>query len=349
MTTYGLTIFSDGSGPARFRRATELAAEAEAAGFTAVWTSELYNRSATIMMAALAGATERVWIGSSIAYGVGRTPLVWAAEARDLDELSGGRLVLGLGNRTRGMMENWHGLDGESPAVRMEELVAVLRKLWRLDLGPVHHDGRFYRVHLQPTSATPPPLREHLPIHTAGINPRMVESAGRVSDALIGHPMFTERYVDQVVRPALERGAAKAERPVADVDLVGILMCAVDEDVERARQRIRYSIAQYAASRVYDRLFEMHGWAAAQAQIREAARRGDAAAMAAAVPDEAIELIAVACRPGELADHVARHAGPYDHLDLTGPAWGLDATEQEQAVTAILEGMRPALRTAMPA
>jgi probable F420-dependent oxidoreductase len=341
--TFGLTIFSDGFGPQRFRRAQELAQQAEQRGFTTVWTSELYNRSATIVMASLAEATERCTIGSSIAYGVGRTPLVWAAEARDLDELSAGRLLLGLGNGNAGMMENWHGVSGEAPAVRMEELIEVLRKLWRLDEGPVHHDGRFYRVHINPTSDTPPPYREHLPIYAAGINPRMVQAVGKVADGLIGHPMFTKRYIDEVVQPALVVGAEKVGRVPSEVKLTGVLMCAVNDDVELARRRIAYSISQYAASRVYDRLFELHGWSEEQQEIREAARRRDQEALIAAVPEEAIDAIAVACRPSELADHVARHAADYTHLDLTGPAWGLNATEQEQAVCDILDGMHQSL------
>jgi probable F420-dependent oxidoreductase len=341
--TYGLTIFSSGYGPERFRRAQEMARDAEAAGFATVWSSELYNRSATIMMTSLAHATERASIGSSIAYGVGRTPLVWAAEARDLDELSAGRLILGLGNGTKRMMEDWHGVSGEAPAVRMEELVEVLRKLWRLDQGPVHHDGRFYRVHVIPTSDTPPPYRPHLPIFTAGINDRIVQSAGRVADGLIGHPMFTKLYVDEIVRPALAAGAAKTGRDPGDLQLTGVLMCAVDPDVEAARRKMAYSIAQYAASRVYDRLFELHGWSEEQNAIREAARRRDIEAMIAAVPEEAIDSIAVVCAPGELAAHVARHAADYDHLDLTGPAWGLEPVEQERAALEIIGEMREAL------
>lgn len=340
MTTYGLTIFSDGVGPERFRRAGELAVAAEAAGFSTVWTSELYNRSATIAMASLAAATETCLIGSSIAYGVGRTPLVWAAEARDLDGLSGGRLVLGLGNGNARMMEDWHGASGDAPAVRMEELITVLRKLWRLDLGPVHHDGRFYRVHLTPTDDTSPPLTEHLPVLIAGINPRMVEAAGRVADGLIGHPMFTGRYVQDVVRPSLAAGARRADREDHAIELAGILMCAVDQDVDTARRRMAFSIAQYAASRVYDRLFAMHGWQAEQQRIREAVRARDVEALIAAVPAEAIDLIGVACRPDELSEHVARHAGDYDHLNLTGCPWGVEPVERERAQAAIVDGMR---------
>jgi probable F420-dependent oxidoreductase len=340
---FGITIFSAGLGPERFARAGALARRAEAAGFDAVWVGELYNRSATIPMATLAMATERCLVGSNIAYGVGRTPLVWAAEARDLDELSGGRILLGLGNGTAGMMENWHGLSGESPAVRMEELVTVLRKLWRLDQGPVHHEGRFYKVHLSPTMDTPPPYRDRLPIYVAGVNPRMVEAAGRVGDGLVGHPMFTTRYVDEVVRPALAKGAAKAERDVADIKLKGILICAVDEDVEAARRRLAFAVAQYAASRVYDRLFALHGWSEPQQQIREAARAGDTEALIAAVPDDALEALGVACSPGELAAEVARHAAGYDHVGIVPPPWGLTSEEHEQATDVLIDGMRDAL------
>jgi alkanesulfonate monooxygenase SsuD/methylene tetrahydromethanopterin reductase-like flavin-dependent oxidoreductase (luciferase family) len=175
----------------------------------------------------------------------------------------------------------------------------------------------------------------------------MVQGVGRVADGLIGHPMFTKLYVDEVVRPALAEGAAKAGRDPADIELFGILMCAVDDDIELARRRIAYAISQYAASRIYDRLFVMHGWSEQQQTIREAARARDLEALIAAVPDEAVDLIGVACRPGELAEHVARHTAEYAHLDLTGPAWGLDPDQQQDATLAILDGMRPMLQGAL--
>jgi probable F420-dependent oxidoreductase len=340
---YGVVTFSAGFGPERFERASALARRAEAAGFDSVWVSELYNRSATVPMATIAKDTKRVEIGTNIAYGVGRSPLMWAAEARDLDELSAGRILLGLGNGTATMMESWHGVSGEAPAVRMEELVTVLRKLWRLDQGPVHHEGRFYKVDLRPTADTPPPYREHLPIYTAGVNPRMVESAGRVADGLVGHPMFTHKYVDEIVRPALAKGAAKTERDASEVGLVGVLICAVDDDVEAARRRLAYAVGQYAASRVYDKLFALHGWTDAQQRIREAARARDADAVVAAVPDDALDELGVACRPGELAERVGRHAAGYDHIGIVPPPWGLTPEENERATEVLIDGMARAL------
>jgi probable F420-dependent oxidoreductase len=349
VTTYGINAFGIGTGPARFASIVEMALAAEAAGCTAVWTSELYSRSATVPMAVIAGATKRVAVGSNIAYGVGRTPLIWAAEARDLDELSGGRLILGLGNGTPAMMERWHGVSGEAPAARMRELVTVLRKLWRLHEGPVDHDGRFYTVHVAPTSDMTPPLREHLPIYLAGVNPVMVRVAGAVADGLVGHPMFTSDYVEAVVRPALVRGAAEADRPSSDIAITGIKICAIDDDEEIARRQAAFAIGQYAASRVYDRLFELHGWTDAQQKIRKAARERDTAALIAAVPDDAIDAIAVPTTPGRFAERIRAASVGFDHVTVIAPPWGLTDEETREATWRIVTELRSLTTASEPA
>lgn len=339
----GLTVFTGGRGRDRFDRAADIARRAEAAGLGAVWTGELYHRSATVPMTALGLATERVTVGSNIAYGVGRAPLVWAVEARDIDELTEGRLVLGLGNGTSGMMENWLSTDGSSPATRMEELVTVLRALWRLHEGPVHHEGRFYRVHLAPPATVAPPFREHLPIWTAGVGPAMVRVAARVADGLVTHPMTTPEYLAEVVRPELARGAEQAGRSLDGFVVKGMRMCAVDDDLSVARRRIAVAVSQYAASRVYDRLFAVHGWEAHQQRIRAAAKEGDLQRMADEVPDEALDAIGIACRPADFPELVAQHAAAFDHLDLCAPPWGLSDEELEDATRRMLDAVTPAL------
>ena len=186
MSTYGLSVLG-----ADLKSLAQTAQAADAAGFDAVWASEFYSRSGSISMAAMANSTQNCRIGSSILYGVGRSPLVLATEARDLDELSNGRLVLGIGNGTKRMMGDWHGVpDTSAPALRMEELVMLLRRIWNLHEGPIHHEGRFYRMNLTPTGDVGPSSRP-IPIVTAGVRPRMCEAAGRVADGLAGHPLFT--------------------------------------------------------------------------------------------------------------------------------------------------------------
>lgn len=345
MTTFGVNAFGVGSGPRRFETMAELARTAEEIGCSAVWTSELYSRSATVAMATLAAGTDTIRIGSNIAYGVGRSPLIWAAEARDLDELSGGRVILGLGNGTPKMMEAWHGVSGAAPAERMAELLTVLKALWRLHEGPVHHDGRFYHVHIEPTSDVPEPVRPEIPIWIAGVNKLMLRTAGAQADGLVGHPMFTSEYVQGPVAEEIAVGAGRAGRDPGEVTIMGIRMCAINDDVELARRQAAFAIGQYAASRVYDRLFELHGWAGQQQLIRQAARDRDSAALVRAVSDDMIDAIAIACRPAEFAAALSRLPESFDHLDLIAPPWGLSDEETRAINTEILAGLREHLST----
>lgn len=292
---------------------------AEEAGFESVWAAEFYDRSATVALAAMAHATSRVELGSGIAYAFGRTPLVLAAEARDLDDLSEGRLILGLGTGTRRMQQDWHGLDGEHPAGRIEELVPLLRRLWRLHEGPVEHEGRFYRLRVRPTAPVAPPRRTDIPVYLAGVNARMIEAAGAVGDGLVGHPLFTPEYVREVARPALARGAARAGR-AGPVPVAGYLTCSIDPDGERARRDAAAAIAFNSTVKTYDVVHRVNGFEAEAEAVRKAWRAGDLAGMVGAVSDRMIEAIAVAGTPDEARDQMrSRWAGVYERTLLWPP------------------------------
>jgi len=300
----------------------EAARRAEEAGFESVWATEFTDRSATVAMAAMAAATERITIGSAIAYAFGRTPLVLAAEARDLDALSGGRLILGLGTGTRRMQQDWHGLDGEHPASRMEELVPLVRRLLLLHEGPVEHEGRFYRLIVRPTAPVAPPLRADIPLYMAGVNARMVEAAGAVGDGLVGHPLFTREYVEQVVRPALSRGAQRAGR--ADpVPIAGYVTCSVADDADEARRNAAAIVAFNASVRTYAPIIALHGFDPEAEAIRAAWRAGDWAGMTAAVSDRMLDTIALAGTPREVRQQLReRRAGVFERTLLWPPATG---------------------------
>jgi probable F420-dependent oxidoreductase len=299
----------------------EAARLAEQAGFESVWATEFYDRSATVALAAMAQATREIELGSAIAYAFGRTPLVLAAEARDLDELSGGRLVLGLGTGTRRMQQDWHGLDGEHPASRMEELVPLLRRLWRLHEGPIEHEGRFYRLRVHPTAPVRPPRRTEIPTYLAGVNPRMIEAAGAVGDGLVGHPLFTPEYVHEVARPALARGAGRAKRS-GSVPIAGYVTCSVDNDGEQARKHAAAIVAFNSTVKTYDVIHRFHGFEAEVEAIRRAWRGGDFAAMVDAVSTRMIETIAVAGTPEEARHQfAARWSGVYERALLWPPAF----------------------------
>jgi probable F420-dependent oxidoreductase len=313
----------------------EAARLAEDAGFESVWATEFTDRSAVVAMAAMAMATERITIGSAIAYAFGRTPLVLADEARDLDALSGGRLILGLGTGTKRMQQDWHGLDGEHPAGRMEELVPLVRRLLRLHEGPVAHEGRFYRVVVRPTAPVAPPLRVDVPLYMAGVNARMVEAAGRVGDGLVGHPLFTPDYVAEVVRPALARGAAHAGRPEA-VPIAGYVTCSVDDDAEVARRNAAAIVAFNASVKTYRPIVELHGFEAEADAIRAAWKEGDWAGMTEAVSDRMLDTVALAGTPSEVRDQFReRREGVFERALLWPPAQG-----GLEAAAAVIEAFR---------
>jgi len=332
MTELGVVFFGgDLATSARFSRA------AEDAGLESAWTTEFYDRSATVALAAMASATTRITLGSAIMYGVGRSPLVLAAEARDLDELSGGRLILGIGTGTSRMMADWHGADPSAPALRVEELVPLLRRFWQLDQEPVEHEGRFYRVDLHPTNDYRPPLRRQIPIHLAGVNPRMVQAAATVADGLIGHPLMTARYLDEVVEPALVLGAERGGRRRDAVSLSGYLLCSIHDEMAVARREVKAQIAFYSVVRTYRRILELHGWQDAADDIRAAWRRGDTEAMIDAVPEAMVDHLAVAGPPDEAREQLAATAAPgYDRVLLYAPSFGLAPERVQENIAATI-------------
>lgn len=309
----------------------EIAAAADAAGYDAAWTSEFNDRSAIVALAAMAYNTDRCRIGSGIAYGVGRSPLILANDARALDEISGGRLVLGLGTGTKGMQIGWHGVrDPESPAVRLEELVPLLRRIWKLHEGPIKHQGRFYSMNLVPTATVLPPLREQIPIYTAGVNRRMIETAGRVADGLVCHPTFSSRYVHDVVRPAIAAGADKTGRDTNAVEIVGMLLCSVNDDEEIARREVAAQIAFYCAPRAYAPMLEASGFAAEAERIRDAFTNRDYEAMIDAVSDDMLDDIGVAGTPDQVRAGVARRENDFDHVALYSPSFTMTLERVQQ-------------------
>lgn len=323
----------------------QIAAATDAAGYDAVWTGEFNDRSAIVALAAMAHNTTSCRIGSAIAYAVGRSPLILANDARGLDELSGGRLVLGLGTGTKGMQIGWHGVkDPESPALRLEELVPLLRRIWKLHEGAVRHEGRFYSMNLTPTAEVLPPTREQIPIFTAGVNKRMIETAGRVSDGLVCHPTFCSQYVQDVVRPAIATGADRTGRDPNAIEILGMLLCSVHDDEQIARREVAAQIAFYAAPKAYAPMFEASGFATEAERIRKSFANRDHNAMLDAVSDDMLDAIGVAGTPEQVRSGIARRETDFDHLALYSPSFTMTLERVQENTNKLTEVGAP-LRT----
>ena len=176
----------------------DLAVRAEAAGFDSVFTIEFFNRHGYVPLGAIAQATERVRIGTGIANAFTRTPLLHASAAMDLDELSGGRMILGLGSATRRMNEDWYGVPFSAPAKRMEELCQLLRAAFEAQKGGgFRWEGEFWDLKV-PIYARPGAARPQIPIWIAAVNRGMIRTVGAAGDGLVGHPVAPGKWSHQI-------------------------------------------------------------------------------------------------------------------------------------------------------
>lgn len=316
-----------------------LARLAEEAGYESVWVAET-SRTPFVQATLACEATSRVTVGTDIALAFPRSPTVAALTARDLAELSGGRFVLGLGSQVKRVNELRFSVPFEHPAPKMEEYAQVVRKvLATFDGKSIDHRGRFYTVTMPPfPGAGPVPP---VPIYLAAVNRRMAETAGRAFDGLIGHPLTSPRYVAEVVRPALERGARAAGRDPSEVSLTTGVILQVSEDVERARTEAALQIAFYATTRTYTPVLALHGFEDRVGPLREAHARGDLAAMTEiALP--MVDTFAIVGPPEACRRRLAEFDGLADRVILGG-AWIGPSQE------SVLENYRRTLLTFAPA
>lgn len=161
----------------------QAARDAEAAGFDAVWSNELH-RTAFVPLAAVAAQTSRVQLGTGVVLAFTRSPLITALSALDLDEISNGRLILGLGTGVQRLNEDWHGVHYGKPVPHLRETVAVLRLL--LDGAakgePMEYRGEYHKLNIRGYKRHFPPVRERIPIYLGGVGPLMIRLAGEVGD-----------------------------------------------------------------------------------------------------------------------------------------------------------------------
>ncbi len=296
---------------------------AEEAGFEAVWVTDFFNRDAYVRMAMIGQATARIGIASGIAYAFARSPVLTAAAAADLDEITGGRVILGLGTGTRRMQESWYGLTFESPAPKAAEVIGLLRALWGAPPGrPFKFEGRFYNIAID-LFGRPGLERSRIPVYLAGVNRIMVRTAGEHADGLVGHPLYSRRYLKEVVQPAVEEGLRRGGRDRSTFDLAGYVITAIAPDREQAREEARRQIAFYSTTVTYDPLLDLYGWHEQKRAIRAAFRKFDIGAMASAVTDDMVEQIAVAGTPDDCREQLARYDGLLDHVLLYPPSFGV--------------------------
>jgi probable F420-dependent oxidoreductase len=305
------------------------AARADAAGFHSVWVTEFFNANGFVRLAAVATATKRAKLGTGIAYAFMRTPMLAASAAMDIDELSGGRMILGLGSGTRTMNENWYSVKFDAaPAPRIRDAIALVRAAIAAQKGGgLKYEGPHYKVSI-PQYSRPGAPRTEIPICLAAVNRGMIRAAAASADGLIGHPIYTRKYIQERVLPELE--GSKCE-------LIPYVVASVSNDRAQARAEARAQIAFYYSTRLYHSVLEPHGMQAVGEEIAQAFRKGDFAAMSRAVPDELVDAIAIAGTPDEVRDQLSQWRGLADHVLLYSPSAGMKRERIQENVDALID------------
>jgi probable F420-dependent oxidoreductase len=322
------------------RENVELARQAEGAGFDSAWAPEFHNHSGPLALAAAALATERIEIGTAIAWAFARSPLLTAVTALDLDEMAGGRFVLGLGTGTRRMRTDWLGAPAERPAQRLRETVEAVRSVWAAaDAGTIEYEGELVRLAVRPY-ARAGQVRPRIPIYLAAVNRGMARAAGAVADGVIAHPMASARYIDEVMRPAIAAGAEGEGRAPQEVVIADWLVVAISDDRERAREDVKRQIAFHATVPTYDSILELHGFSETAAEIRALWKRLDLPAMTSCVTDEMLAAMGIAGTADECRDQLASRAESSDRQLLGAPVVATDPALVRDYHRAILDTFR---------
>ncbi len=305
------------------------AKRAEAAGFESAWTIEFFNSHGLVRLAAVATATDRIKLGTALAYAFMRTPMLAASAAMDIDEISGGRMILGLGSGTERMNRDWYSMPfDDPPAPRIKDAIGLVRAAIAAQKGGgLFYEGPYYQVKI-PVYSRPGAVRESIPVCMAAVNKGMIRAAAATADGLIGHPVFTRKYMAEKVLPVLDGSAC---------ELLPYVITAIGDNTEQARNEARGQIAFYYTTRLYHSILEPHGWRAAGETIAAAYRQGDYPAMAAAVTEEMIDEIAIAGTPDEVRDQLKQWETLADHVILYSPSIGMKGARVQENLDAIID------------
>ena len=306
--------------PIALRQLPGLAQAAEAAGFDGLWSTETQH-DPFLPLALAAEHTRRISVGTAVAIAFARSPTVLAHSAWDLAEQSGGRFILGLGTQVKAHVERRFGMPWPaSPVKALREHIQVVRTLWQTwqQGGRPNVRGEYYRVTLMTPFFSPgPQAHPAIPIFIAGVNPGLARLAGEAADGFLVHPYHSQRYLREVVQPAIAAGAAGAGRRSDSVALSVTAIVATTSDEE---QWARGQIAFYASTPSYRPVMDLHGWGDTADELRGLSQRGAWAEMGECITQEMLSSFAVLAPEQDLPEALAeRYAGGADRLGLYLP------------------------------
>ncbi len=292
--------------------------EAERLGYDSVWAAEAYGSDAATVLGWLAGLTSTIKLGSAIFQMPGRTPAMTAMTAATIDQLSGGRMLLGIGSSGPQVAEGWHGQRFAKQMQRTREYVAVVRMA--LARERLRFDGETLTLPLpdgpgKALKLTISPVQERIPIYLAAIGPNNTRLAGEIADGWIP-TLFSPEHVAES-RALLEEGAARSGRSLEGFDVAPTVYVAITDDVAAGRDLVRPLVALYVGGmgsrkqNFYNALVQRYGFEDEARDVQDLYLDGKREEAAARLSDELIDSVAL-CGPAEhVRDRLAvyREAG----------------------------------------
>jgi alkanesulfonate monooxygenase SsuD/methylene tetrahydromethanopterin reductase-like flavin-dependent oxidoreductase (luciferase family) len=330
MTRMGVA-FSGGLPPADIVECVKLA---ETLGYESAWVAEGHGGDQFAILGACAVATRRILLGTSISSVFVRSATTIGMAAATVDQLSGGRFILGLGSSHRVQVEPEHGVAFVQPTARLRDTIAIVRELVRD--GVVSHRGE--TVTIERFDLWFPPHRRDIPIYLAALFPRMLEIGGELAQGVLltwPTPSTIARAVEHVAV-----GARRAGRDATAVDVASLIPCAVADTAAAARDAMRPAVGLYAGFFPrYNRLLAEAGFAEAVRAIKDAFDREGREAAAKVVPDELIDAVALAGTPQQCRDRIAAYRRAGLALPIVSPR--VAGPDARQAAMAAIRACAP--------
>jgi probable F420-dependent oxidoreductase len=296
------------------------AKKAEAWGLEGLWGIQLPG-PAFLPLATAAAGTERLKLGTGVALAFTRSPLETAMSALDLDLISGGRVVLGVGPSVRFVNEHWHGVPYDKPLKRLREAVTLIRlileKGYTGELGK--WEGTYYKIDLSGLNVIPKPVRPSIPLYLPALFTGAVRLAAEIADGLVGHPIWSQRWIREQVLPTLSTRLQQAQKPREGFELNLFTYVAISPDRRQALADARGTVAFYASISQYEKYFAAHDFGEAARRAASAAEQHDYSAMRNAIPDDMVETFAIVGTPEQVRTKLAALWEMADSVTLIAP------------------------------
>ncbi len=316
------------------------AQQADRARFDVLWSQELHT-TPFVTPAAVAGFTQRIHLGSGIALAFVRSPMTIALTAMELDRLTKGRYILGLGTGVQRLITSWHGANYGRPAPHLKECIQLVRRIMENAPSgkPIQFKGEYYDVNIVGFMAPHTQPRPRVPIYAAAIGPGMVRASAEVADGILGQIMPSIKWVKDVIVPNMKTGLDRAGRQRSAIDLCPTVTLALSKDRKQALRDLAKTVSFYCTVATYQPLFAHYGFAKEAGAVREAfrTRGGHGPHCWDLVPDAMVEAFHVAGTPDDARRRVNEYEGIADSVVLTPPSYSITPEEAAAYQQAIME------------